>query len=178
MLADLTAATAGAGGLYYGTQSGADRKFTLTAAGATLIEAADAAAQRNALSLGSLSPFIIPVKNITALTTGAGVDIATIPIPSWCTRYTVAISGSRCVRESGSGSMATANFSVWDLEAGDGDLAAGAFAGPGSDTATVLIPGTAGGSKFFTASTLYLFQSTNSGNAGVISVYLMITPLL
>lgn len=48
-LASLTAATAATGGLFYGTQSGADRKFTLTVAGATLAEAADAAAQRTAL---------------------------------------------------------------------------------------------------------------------------------
>lgn len=54
-LALLTAATAGTGGLFYGTQSGADRKFTLTAAGATLAEAADAAAQRTALACASLA---------------------------------------------------------------------------------------------------------------------------
>ena len=49
-LANLTAATAATGGLFYGTQSSADKKFTLTAAGATLIEAADAAAQVAALN--------------------------------------------------------------------------------------------------------------------------------
>lgn len=41
-LASLTAATPATGGLLYGTQGGADRKFTLTAAGAALMEAADA----------------------------------------------------------------------------------------------------------------------------------------
>jgi hypothetical protein len=54
-LAALTAATAGTGGLYYGTQSGADRKFTITAAGAVLAEAADAAAQVTALGVLPLS---------------------------------------------------------------------------------------------------------------------------
>lgn len=51
-LASLTAATTDTGGLFYGTQSGADKKFTLTAAGASLIEAADAVAQRTALFAG------------------------------------------------------------------------------------------------------------------------------
>ena len=37
-LAGLTAATTSTGGLFYGTQSGADRKFTLTATGASLTE--------------------------------------------------------------------------------------------------------------------------------------------
>lgn len=50
-LGALTAATAATGGLFYGTQSGADRKFAFTSAGATLIEAADAAAQRTALAV-------------------------------------------------------------------------------------------------------------------------------
>jgi len=40
-LASLTAATPATGGLIYGTQGGADRKFTLTAAGAAIMEAAD-----------------------------------------------------------------------------------------------------------------------------------------
>lgn len=47
----LTAATAATGGLFYGTQGGADRKFSLSAAGAAIAEAADAAAQRTALGL-------------------------------------------------------------------------------------------------------------------------------
>ena len=41
-LASLTAATPATGGLLYGTQGGADRKFTVTAAGAAIIEAATA----------------------------------------------------------------------------------------------------------------------------------------
>ena len=49
----LTAATAATGGIYYGEQSGASRKFTVTAAGATLLEAANAAAQRTALGLAT-----------------------------------------------------------------------------------------------------------------------------
>jgi hypothetical protein len=54
-LASLTAAAPAAGGLYYGTQAGADRKFTLTAAGAALCEAGSAAEQRTALELGALA---------------------------------------------------------------------------------------------------------------------------
>jgi hypothetical protein len=54
-LAALTAATAGTGGLYYGTQAGADRKFTMSAAGAVLAEAANAAAQVTALGVLPLS---------------------------------------------------------------------------------------------------------------------------
>ncbi|WP_395752498.1 hypothetical protein [Prosthecobacter sp.] len=54
-LASLTAATPATGGLIYGTQSGADRKFTLSGQGAALVEAATAAEQRTALGLGAIS---------------------------------------------------------------------------------------------------------------------------
>lgn len=54
-LASLTAATAATGGLLYGTQSGADRKFTLTGVGAKLIEAATLADQQNLLKEWGLS---------------------------------------------------------------------------------------------------------------------------
>jgi hypothetical protein len=54
-LASLTAATAATGGLFYGTQAGADRKFTLTGAGAALLEAGTAAEQRGAMGVGAIS---------------------------------------------------------------------------------------------------------------------------
>ena len=56
-LANLTAATPATGGLFYGTQSGNDRKFTMTAAGATLAEAANAAAQLTALGAVAKSTY-------------------------------------------------------------------------------------------------------------------------
>lgn len=58
-LAAMTAATAATGGILYGVQSSADRKFTLTAAGAALAEAADASAQRTALSVPALSATVL-----------------------------------------------------------------------------------------------------------------------
>lgn len=50
-LASLTAATASTGGLFYGTQSGADRKFTLTSTGASIIEADNAGTVRSLLNV-------------------------------------------------------------------------------------------------------------------------------
>jgi hypothetical protein len=52
-LAALTAVTPVTGGLFHGTQGGADRKFTLTAAGAALCEAGTTPDQRTALGLGT-----------------------------------------------------------------------------------------------------------------------------
>lgn len=99
-LASMTAATAATGGLLYGTQSGNDRKFTATAAGATLLEAASAAAQVVALnaltsggalgtpSSGTLTNCTFPTLNqnttgyasgLKSATTTVGVSAATAP---------------------------------------------------------------------------------------------------
>lgn len=86
-LGSLTAATVSTGGLLYGTQSGTDRKFTTTAAGAILMEAADAAAQVTALnaltsggalgtpSSGTLTNCTFPTLNQN--TTGSAATLTT-----------------------------------------------------------------------------------------------------
>jgi hypothetical protein len=53
----MTAATAATGGIFYGVQGGADRKFTVTAAGAALNEAANVAAQVTALGAVAKSTY-------------------------------------------------------------------------------------------------------------------------
>lgn len=65
-LASLTAATPATGGLLYGTQGGADRKFTLSAAGAALMEAADLEVTVNELnySAGVTSPIQEQLANV------------------------------------------------------------------------------------------------------------------
>lgn len=54
-LGSLTAATEATGGIFYGTQGGADRKFTLTAVGAALAEASTEADQLTALGAAGLA---------------------------------------------------------------------------------------------------------------------------
>ena len=177
-LASLTEATAGTGGSIYGTQGGLDRKFNLTSAGAALTEAANATDQKTALGLASVQPFIVAFKNVTALTTGAPTDIATVTLPSWCTRYSIASTGSRLLAESTSGTLASASFTVRDAAAGAGNALTTAALGPASTNVTVLVSGTVATVAPLTASTLYLRQTANSGNAGVVSMYLLVTPLL
>jgi len=72
-LGNLTAATANTGGFFYGTQSNADRKFTLTAAGAAVLESTAGAGNL------TLSGTIIAGSNMIATgslaSTGANVEV-------------------------------------------------------------------------------------------------------
>lgn len=177
-LAGLTAATAGTGGLFYGTQAGADRKFTMTAAGATLVEAANATDQKTALGLAAVQPFILAFKNITVLTTGTPADLATATLPTWCTRYMVMLTGSRAIAETAVGTLAAASFILRDAASGGGNFASSSFSGPATTNALVNVTGSAAGGPAHTSSQLFLRQTANSANAGTLSVYAVIVPLL
>lgn len=138
----------------------------------------DSAAKAN-LSLADVQPFVIAFKNVTVLTTGTPADVASVALPAWCTRYRMAPSGVHiCIAESAAGTLAGASFGLRDAASGGGNAISNAFAGPAS-TSVIVLPVNAGTSVLAsTASTLYLYQSANSANAGTISVYLMIVPCL
>jgi hypothetical protein len=141
--------------------------------------AANNTAAKEALALATVQPFIISFKNVTVLTTGAPADVASVTLPSWCTRYRLAQSGVHlCIAESAAGTLAGASFVVRDTAGGGGNPISNTFAGPAS-TSVVVAPVNSGTSVLpSTAGTIYLHQSANSANAGTISVYLVIVPLL
>jgi len=128
----------------------------------------------------STAPLIVAFKNITVLTTGAPADVASITLPSWVTRYVVILTGSRCICESASGTLAGASFIIQDVanSSSSSDNMSSSFAGPASTSVTVSVTGTAISRAPSVATTLYLRQSANSANAGTISVYLVLVPLL
>jgi hypothetical protein len=141
--------------------------------------AANDTAAKEALGLAEVQPFVIAFKNVTVLTTGAPADVASVALPAWCTRYRLAQSGIHLViAESAAGTLAGASFGVRDAAGGGGNGISNAFAGPAS-TSVVVAPVNSSTSVLpSTAGTIYLNQTANSANAGTISVYLMIVPLL
>jgi hypothetical protein len=145
----------------------------------SFLVSANKEAAKEALALGTVQPFIIWFKNVTVLTSGAPADVASATLPSWCTRYRLAQSGVHlCIAESAAGTLAGASFVVRDTAGGGGNPICNNFAGPAS-TSVVVAPVNPGASVLpSTAGTIYLNQSVNSANAGTISVYLMIVPLL
>lgn len=124
-------------------------------------------------------PFILSFKSITVLTTGGvGTDIASVNIPAWCTRYTISTAGSRLIAESVAGTLAASSFAVRDAAAGAGQALTTTATGPASATVSVLVTGQTTALHSATSSTIYLRQLADSANAGTISMYLLVVPLL
>jgi len=145
----------------------------------SFLEAANNTAAKESLGLAAVQPFIIAFKNITVLTTGSPSDVATVTIPAWCTRYRLASTGPHfCIAETASGTLASASYQLRDDAAGAGNNIITSLSGPAS-TSVITLPNATGLAILpNTASTLYLHQATDSANAGTISVYLMVVPLL
>jgi len=72
-LGNLTAATANTGGFFYGTQSNADRKFTLTAAGAAVLESTAGAG--NLTLSGTITAGSNMIATGSLASTGANVEV-------------------------------------------------------------------------------------------------------
>ena len=170
--------------------------LTTSSAVDTFMQAADEAAMQTALALvpgtdvqaydakltlvgSTVFPFLIPIaKNVSVLTTGAPADVANVTLPSWCTRFIIALTNGRLVAETASGTLAGAAFTVRDAANGTGNVLTTSASGPSSTSVTVGVAGAATSGVTSTATTLYLNQSANSANAGTISMYLLIVPLL
>jgi hypothetical protein len=128
---------------------------------------------------GVNQPIVVAFKNITVLTSGAPADIASVALPSWCTRWRLALVGTGfCEANSAAGTLAGASFQLRDGSNAGGTAIAAAFSGP-SSTSVVVTASAAGASTMpSTQSTIYINQISNSANTGTISVYLVLLPCL
>lgn len=150
--------------------------FTLTA------PASGTVALVNATSFSL--PIIVSVKNIAVQTSGSAVDIATIVLPAWLTRYKLGVVGTSgvggglaIVGESMAGTLAGAAFVLSDAAGGVGTAYTLSLSGPAS-TGVSSTAGVQNPTSVYTANTIYIRQTANSANAGVVSFYLLIMPLL
>ncbi len=132
---------------------------------------------------------VLFIKGITVLTSGSPADIATLTLPSGYTRWLVPSLGISAgnepviaweVCETASGTLAATAISIFDGSGGTGNIlhnvSVGAAASGTSPTAAnnkasfnaVVGPTT----WTSTSQTLYIRQTTNSANAGTVSIYL------
>ncbi len=130
--------------------------------------------------------YILRANDITVLTSGAPDDVATIVLPSWLTRWAFcawssalnSIPPNRIFATSAAGTLAGASFVIYDGPGGTGNALC-TYSGPSgtSDTAQPSIT-SAVQTAIRTTGTLYLRQTSNSANAGVVGLRVGILPLV
>jgi hypothetical protein len=170
--------------------------FPISADVWALAQAADKAAMRDVLDVvpgtdvqvydpklvtgANFNPmYVAAFKNVPVLTTGAPADIASITLPAWLTGYIISpISSLRIIAESASGTLAAASFFIRTGPNSTGFSLASSGTGPTGTTTAVHVNGTITSVPRASGNTLYLHQGANSANAGVVSVYLILMPLL
>ena len=145
ILSALTASTPGTAGLLYTVQGGADRKLDMTAAGASIIEAVNAAAQ---LSLLGAQPLATILTTLGNLSNAAGVLTNN---GSGALSYTSISMGGNAAADSGklalfgtSGELIAQSFNA--AEAGDSVLLStgGFIFSSGVNALTVATPALSG----------------------------------
>lgn len=168
---DTPATNAAAGGVLAGTYP--NPSFAVDMATQAELDAVAAAKLSN-----GATPIVVAFKNVTVLTSGAPADVASITLPSWCTRWRLSPTAHLCIAESASGTLAGASLTVRDAASGGGSAVTASFFGPASTSVVVLPAATLLSILPTTANTIYLHQTANSANAGTVSVYLTLVPLL
>ena len=135
-------------------------------------------------SYGCIFPITVFVKSVTIrTTTTTNTDIATITLPAGITRWraicsTSASAGpnSTVIAETASGTLAGAQFAIYDAATQGGTKMTATFVGPASAGTMVIITGNVI-TSVSTSGTVYINQSNQSANAGTCSFYFTIFPI-
>lgn len=128
-------------------------------------------------SSSSCMPITLFVKNVTVLTAGVPVDIATITVPAGITRFICILPASLSViAETAAGTLAGAAFVAFTAPGGSGLQMTLGASGPAS--AGLKTSGAQNNiNNLFATATIYIRQTLNSANAGTCSFYITIFPL-
>ncbi len=130
-------------------------------------------------------PVCVAVRNIPVLTAGAPSDIATIVLPTWLTRWAIMAgtgsANSRIIAETAVGTLASATFGVYDAANGTGNLmtSSATTSGPtAAGLASALLGSGISVVPSSTSGTIYIRQAANSANAGTVSFYFTLLPII
>src|SRR5208283_494678 len=104
-------------------------------------------------------------------------NLATIVLPTGITRYFIpAASSIQCYAETAAGTLAAGTIQLRTVTGGGGAQIGSTITPP---TAANLMTTTAGSDTApLTATTIYLYQTGNSANAGTVSIYIKLVPIL
>ncbi len=128
------------------------------------------------------SPIMLSSKSVTVGIAGSPADVATISIPSAFSRWRVIgstgiNSPSGLVAETAAGTLASAAFEAWSAAGGTGTQVLSSATGPTAAGALSAWPAVAA-NNIFTGSSIFVRQTSNSLNAGTVSFYVFVVPLI
>jgi Pectate lyase superfamily protein len=125
----------------------------------------------------SAAPIYVALKSVTLLTTGTPANLATIVLPTGITRYFIpAASSIQCYAETAAGTLAAGTIQLRTATSGGGSQIGSTITPPASASAMTT---TAGSDTVpLSATTIYLYQTGSSGNAGTVSIYIKLVPIL
>ena len=123
----------------------------------------------------SFMPVWVEVKSVTILTATTPANLATIVIPKGITRYFVEAAGAiQCYAETASGTLAGGTIQLRTATSGGGSQIGSTITPPAAATSMTT---TAGSSTTpLTNTTIYLYQTGNSANAGTVTVSIRLSP--
>lgn len=124
----------------------------------------------------SFIPVFVETHGLTIFTTGASENLGTITIPAGITRYYIPAAGAiQCYAETAAGTLAAGTIQLRTATSGGGSQMGSTITPPASSGAMTTTAGV--NTTAWTATTVYLYQTGNSANAGTVSVGLWIVPL-
>ena len=117
------------------------------------------------------------VKGVTLLTATTPANLFTIVLPAGITRYFIpAASSIQCYAETAAGTLAAGTIQLRTATSGGGSQIGSTITPPASAGAMTTTAGS--DTAVQTATTIYGYQTGNSGNAGTVSVYIKLVPIL
>ena len=125
----------------------------------------------------SFAPIYVAVKGVTLLTATTPANLFTIVLPAGITRYFIpAASSIQCYAETAAGTLAAGTIQLRTATSGGGSQIGSTITPPASAGAMTTTAGS--DTAVQTATTIYGYQTGNSGNAGTVSVYIKLVPIL
>jgi hypothetical protein len=125
----------------------------------------------------SFVPIWVAVKSVTILTAATPANLATIVLPAGITRYYIpAASAIQCYAETAAGTLAGGTIQLRTATSGGGSQIGSTITPPAAVSTMTTTAGS--DTAVLTGGTVYLYQTGNSANAGTVSVYIKLVPIL
>ena len=161
-----------------GTHAGLEIDASQNVIGQTgIFQAAGSVTGNGSPTYESYVPIYVAIKSVTLFTATTPVNLGTIVLPTGITRYFIpAASSIQCYAETAAGTLAAGTIQLRTATSGGGSQIGSTITPPASASTMTTTAGS--DTTVFTGGTIYLYQTGNSANAGTVSIYIKLVPIL